>query len=61
MRSGIVPGLKTKSNGLRFSVLDLDHLPESSDMGRLAQFEQRIANTSNKNDDTEFRRNDSIT
>ena len=61
MVSGIARGLKTEINRLRFSVLDLDRFPGPSDLELLSQFEQRIADTSNKDDDTDFRRDDGIT
>ena len=61
MISGVARGLKTEVNRLRFSVLDLDRFPEPSDLEMLSRFEQRIADTSNKDDDTEFRRNEGIT
>ena len=58
--SGIARGLKTENSRLRFSVLDLDRLPEPSEFGLLCQLEQRSAYPSNKDEDTEFRRCDGI-
>ena len=60
MVSGIARGLKTEVSHLRFSVLDLDGLPEYHDLEVLSRFEQRVAAASNKDDDTEFRRSDGI-
>lgn len=61
MVSGIARGLKTEVNRLRLSILDLDGLPETSDLELLSRFEHRIADPSNKDDDTEFRRKNDVT
>ncbi|KAL8783267.1 MAG: hypothetical protein Q9213_004743 [Squamulea squamosa] len=61
MISGLARGLKTEVNRLRFSILDIDHLPGPADAELFSQMEQRIADSSRKYDDAEFRRSKNIT
>ena len=61
MVSDIPRGLKTEVQQLRVSVLDLDRLLEPCGFALQSQFEQRIADPSKKDNDTDFRIKDGIT
>ena len=63
MISGIVRGLKTEMNSPRMSVLDLDQkskIPDPRTCDILLKLEERVANSANRDDDTEFRLQDGI-
>ena len=63
MISGIARELKTEMNFLRMNVLDLDQKTKISDPRTcdiLLKFEERVANSANRDDDTEFRLQDGV-
>ncbi|KAI1406986.1 hypothetical protein F5Y13DRAFT_207084 [Hypoxylon sp. FL1857] len=63
MVSGLARGMKTENSSLRFSILDLDKVPDSSDeklFNLIAQLESRVSDVAKINDDSEFRYKDGI-
>ncbi|KAI1419983.1 hypothetical protein F5Y12DRAFT_720070 [Xylaria sp. FL1777] len=58
MISGLVRGIKAENSSIRFSTLDLDRIPKSSEkelFSIIGQLEARVANNSKLNDDSDFR------
>jgi NADPH:quinone reductase-like Zn-dependent oxidoreductase/ubiquinone/menaquinone biosynthesis C-methylase UbiE len=63
MISGLARGMRTENSTIRFSTLDLDRAPETSDSDLfrlIAQLESRVADMGRANDDYEFRYKDGI-
>jgi len=58
MISGLVKGIKSENSSIRFSTLDLDRIPDSSDeylLGTVEELEARVADNTKLNDDSDFR------
>lgn len=63
MISGLAKGMKTENSSLRFSILDIDHVPGASEtelFNLIGQLENRVSDTTRINDDSEFRYKDGI-
>lgn len=63
MISGLAKGMKTENSSIRFNILDIDHVPDASDtelFNLIGQLEKRVSDTTNINDDSEFRYKDGI-
>ncbi|KAI1356404.1 hypothetical protein F5Y01DRAFT_309815 [Xylaria sp. FL0043] len=58
MISGLVKGIKAENSSIRFSTVDLDHVPEPSEeniFSIIAQLEARVSDNDKLNDDSDFR------
>lgn len=63
MISGLAKGMKTENSSLRFSILDLDKVPDPSDKKLwklILELESRVSALNNLNDESEFRYKDGI-
>lgn len=63
MVSGLAKGMKIENSSLRFSILDIDRVPDTSDtelFDLVSQLESRVADTTRIHDDSEFRYKDGI-
>jgi NADPH:quinone reductase-like Zn-dependent oxidoreductase/SAM-dependent methyltransferase len=61
--SGLTRGMKTENRTLRFSILDLDKVPNDSDKNLfdlVTELENRVSDNTRINDDFEFRYKDNI-
>lgn len=57
MISGLAKGMKTENSSLRFSIFDVDKVPDDSDtklFELVGQLESRVSDLTNINDDSEF-------
>ncbi|KAI0817576.1 hypothetical protein GGR55DRAFT_673409 [Xylaria sp. FL0064] len=58
MISGLVKGIKAENSSIRFSTVDLDHVPEPSEeniFSIIAHLEARVSDNDKLNDDSDFR------
>ncbi|KAF4624420.1 hypothetical protein G7Y89_g13751 [Cudoniella acicularis] len=63
MISGLAKGMKTENSSLRFSIIDVDKVPDDSDtklFELVRHLEGRASDPTNLNDDSEFRYKDGI-
>ncbi|KAH8198332.1 hypothetical protein TruAng_007487 [Truncatella angustata] len=63
MVSGLAKGIRTENSSVRFSILDIDRVPDTSDseiFSLVGQLENRVADSTRLNDDSEFRYKDGV-
>ena len=63
MVSGLAQGIKAENSSTRLSILDIDHVPQTSDtelFGLIGQLEVRVADTTRLDVDSEYRYKDGV-